>query len=282
MSGPSRQQLLQIFKAQLTAFQQSRDAFTVFSKITPPSATNSSPPPPPKTLIVLDSSFNPPTAAHLRMATSAIRATSHPLAETRVLLLLAVNNADKAPQPVAFPKRMALMQHFALDLTDAVEGDGVAVDLGLTTLPYFPDKSAAIADEGRYGEAEQVFLAGYDTLVRIFDPKYYPGGMGKALGPFLERAKVRITMRVGGDWGGKGEQQGYVERLRDGGFEEAGGRREWAERVELVEGDDEVVSSTRVRQALKESDAGAEKMLDKFITPAVRGWVLEEKLYQDE
>ncbi|KAF3358468.1 hypothetical protein VdG1_00028 [Verticillium dahliae VDG1] len=247
MSDPSRQQLLQIFKAQLTAFQQSRDAFTVFSEITPPS----SPSTPPKTLIVLDSSFNPPTVAHLRMAASAIRAASHAIADTRVLLLLAVNNADKAPQPVAFPTRMALMQHFALDLTDAIEGDGVAVDLGLTTLPYFPDKSAAIADEGRYGDAEQVFLAGYDTLVRIFDPKYYPGGMAQALGP-------------------------------DGGFEQAGGRREWAERVELVDGDEEVVSSTRVRQALKGREAADEKVVDKFITPAVREWVLEEKLYQDE
>ncbi|KAM0330651.1 hypothetical protein ACHAQA_003602 [Verticillium albo-atrum] len=278
MSGPSRQQLLQIFKTQLTAFQQSRDAFTVFSRITPPSSSTSSP----KALIVLDSSFNPPTAAHLRIATSAIRAARHDLAETRVLLLLAVNNADKAPQPVSFPTRMALMQHFALDLTDAVEGDGVAVDLGLTTLPYFPDKSAAIAEAGSYGDAEQVFLAGYDTLVRIFDPKYYPDGMGAALGPFLERAKVRITMRVGGDWGGSEEQQAYLEKLRDGGFEQAGGRREWAERVELVEGDQEAVSSTKVRQALKGGDAGDEKTLDKFVTPAVRGWVLEEKLYQDE
>ncbi|CRJ80695.1 hypothetical protein BN1708_000344, partial [Verticillium longisporum] len=278
MSGPSRQQLLQIFKAQLTAFQQSRDAFTVFSKITPPS----SPSTPPKTLIVFDSSFNPPTVAHLRMAASAIRAASHAIEDTRVLLLLAVNNADKAPQPVAFPTRMALMQHFALDLTDAIEGDGVAVDLGLTTLPYFPDKSAAIADEGRYGDAEQVFLAGYDTLVRIFNPKYYPGGMAQALGPFLDRAKVRITMRIGGDWGGKGEQEGYLAGLRDGGFEQAGGRREWAERVELVDGDEEVVSSTRVRQALKGREAADEKVVDKFITPAVREWVLEEKLYQDD
>lgn len=270
-----------------------------------------------RTLVVLDSSFNPPTVAHMQMATSALQDLQrkqqgaavgqrrHGLAgDVRLLLLLAVNNADKAPKPAAFEERLLMMGAFAGDIqrawhtlerqTAPQEEDGhtqedeatLPVDIGLTTHPYFHDKSAAIAaspdydfhDPAQADNTSQVFLAGYDTLIRIFTPKYYSSPvpeagvdppqpeiktpMQGALDPFLARARLRATMRTDDDWGGREDQLGYLERILHGDeLEEVGGRREWARRVELVEGtsgggDGGAVSSTLAREAVKAGDWG--------------------------
>ncbi|KAL2759779.1 hypothetical protein ACRALDRAFT_2038563 [Sodiomyces alcalophilus JCM 7366] len=252
----------------------------------------------PRTLVVLDSSFNPPTLAHMRMAASAIRSTKAKSPEdVRLLLLLAVNNADKAPKPAAFPLRMVMMQLFAQDLITFLASStpsnpaaaaedrhaaGLAIDLGLTTKPYFHEKSRAVAESPAYAsQPEQVFLAGYDTLVRIFNPKYYDvdGGMREALAPFLGRSLLRITMRTDDAWGGREEQLAYVEGLRDGGLEAVGGLAAWCDRVNMVEGDEEAVSSTKVREAAK---AGDEAALEKLVSGRVKAFVLDERLYAEE
>lgn len=279
---------------------------------------------------MLDSSFNPPTLAHMQMATSALQdlRTQQGIAaalrggsagqrrgltdDVRLLLLLAVNNADKAAKPATFEERLLMMGAFAGDIrrewhnlekqtvgqekathanTEA-QGDEATlpVDIGLTTHPYFHDKSAAIAaspyydfaaaQTGNEGEphTSQIFLAGYDTLIRIFTPKYYtspvpeagidppqqPGKtpMQMALDPFFARAQLRVTMRTDADWGGREDQLGYVKRIMHGQeLEEVGGRGEWARRVELVEGisgdvDGGNVSSTLAREAVKAGDWG--------------------------
>ncbi|KAL2883460.1 hypothetical protein SGCOL_001142 [Colletotrichum sp. CLE4] len=283
--------------------------------------------------------------AHLRMAASAIRDLQRRKTTTttggssggaagavedlgqrgpvRLLLLLAVNNADKKSKPAAFEVRLGMMYAFAADLRDELKSKGVEealgesmkgagtvqkeeeekeeveVDLGLTTMPYFHDKSQAISDTGFYaqgseGEPEQVYLAGYDTLIRIFNPKYYSGTSSaeeataeavapirSALDPFLNRSKLRITMRTDDGWGGEGEQVAYLKSLRDGGLEEVGGRGQWAERVEMVRGRDageEVVSSTKVREA---ASAGDDEGLGKLVSRRVKEWVLGEGLYRE-
>ncbi|KAK2730114.1 cytidylyltransferase family protein [Colletotrichum kahawae] len=296
----SRKALVDFFSRSLSSFQSSQDAFRVLCTL-PHHRENAAPPPSPspsprrpqqpvKSLVVLDSSFNPPTLAHLRMATSAIQASGGAgVSGARLLLLLAVNNADKAPKPVAFAVRLGLMYAFAEDLLALEggregEGGGMEVDVGVTAMPFFHDKARAVEGSGFYGTegVEQVYLAGYDTLIRIFDPKYYPaaeGGMKAALGPFLDRGRLRISLRVGDEWGGEGEQVAYLERLREGGLEEVGGRREWAGRVELVEGmEGEVVSSSRVREM---AGRGDEEGLRGLLGDRVRGWVLEEGLYRE-
>lgn len=230
-----------------------------------------------------------------------------PTDHVRLLLLLAVNNADKAPKPATFEERLLMMEAFAGDTqrawrtlerqTATQEQDArgqedaatLPVDIGLTTHPYFHDKSAAIAASPEYdfhstqtqdeGEphTSQIFLAGYDTLIRIFTPRYYKSPvpeagidppqpdktpMQMALDPFLARAHLRVTMRTDDEWGGREDQLGYVERIMHGNeLEEVGGRREWARRVELVDGtsggaDGGAVSSTLAREAVKAKDWG--------------------------
>lgn len=305
----------------------------------------------PRTLIVLDSSFNPPTRAHLRMATSAIR--DH-LAQQetnggqkkrlgtslRLLLLLSVNNADKAPKPAAFEQRLALMWAFARDLQleqqqgglrggpapspslsgeerEHDDAEGLSIDLALSTLPYFHEKSAAIAEllfyrggeegelggggDGGDGEMEQLFLVGYDTLIRIFNPKYYRGAPGssaavadvaeagggatpmqRVLGPFFARAKLRVTLRTDDDWGGEDEQRAYLRNLLEAeGLAAVGGSREWGGRIETVEGrrvGADIISSTYARAAARDRNWDR---LGLMVTPEVGRWIEQEKLYAE-
>jgi nicotinamide-nucleotide adenylyltransferase len=239
----------------------------------------------------------------------------------RLLLLLAVQNADKAAKPATFEQRLAMMWAFAKDVWTTLENagdkdsnnDGVAIDIALSTQPLFHDKSAAIAQSDFYKGSldddveggsvgittEQVVLAGYDTLIRIFNPKYYGSPedgssdgssnssagqtpIYRALDPLFKRARLRVTMRTEDEWGGKDEQAAYVERLvRGDELEKIGGSKGWAERIEIVEGrkeGEEVVSSTLARAAAKAKDWARLKGL---VPSEVGKWVEREELYAD-
>lgn len=236
------------------------------------------------------------------------------LGAIRLLLLLSVNNADKGVKPAAFDKRLVMMWAFAQDVLHNLqmsfedkqatsEAQGLCVDLGLATVPYFHEKSAVLAEAGFYkgqrdqdknlAETEQVFLVGYDTLIRIFNPKYYgplegvnqvaakePTPLQKALDPFFASAKLRVTMRADDEWGGEEEQAAYLEDLlRAEGLHKIGGLTAWESRIEMVDGHKagtQVISSTYARNAVKNKDL---EKLDLMVTPQVRWWIEQEGLY---
>lgn len=330
--------LASFFSRSLSAFQSSGSTLHIVCTAAPAlqhrGPDRHGPPAPlpprarPRTLVVLDSSFNPPTRAHLRMAASAVRDLADKEGQgppaLRLLLLLSVNNADKTPKPAAFDKRLAMMWAFARDLQQQQQqqqgrrgepepssaeegrghGEGLSVDLGLSTLPYFHEKSAAIAEsefyrgegsgggDGGDGKMEQLILVGYDTLVRIFNPKYYgsPGSvadgvtsMQRALAPFFARARLRVTLRTDDEWGGEGEQRAYLENLwKAEGLGGAGGSREWGGRIEMVEGRrvgaDIIISSTYARAAARDRDLDR---LGAMVTPGVKWWIDQERLYAE-
>ncbi|OTA99511.1 hypothetical protein M426DRAFT_325053 [Hypoxylon sp. CI-4A] len=306
MARPRPPNLISLFTQALKSYQLSNATFRVLCSLTP--STLSSPtdslvlqPPqtPPKALLVLDSSFNPPTLAHQRMALSALSDNKHPGTnsdshKSRILLLLAINNADKAPKPAAFPQRLAMMYIFAQDLlllsgTQATNSESQCegVDIAVTTEPYFHAKGRVIAESEFYrgtqgAEIEQVYLTGYDTLIRIFNPKYYPdNSMAKVLDPFFAHSRLRVRMRTGTEWGGEAEQKAYLDELRRGELQKVGGRTEWAERVELVEGrrdGEEVVSSTKVRDAVLRKDWDA---LNRLVSEDITNWIRDEALYSE-
>ncbi|KAK8094088.1 Nucleotidylyl transferase [Apiospora hydei] len=336
--------LVSYFTQALKTFQLSGTTFTVLCSVSSPSASASAtthsnngtqvaapiqPKQAPRALVVLDSSFNPPTLAHQRMALSALadqpkqqqNATPR---DSRVLLLLAINNADKAPKPAAFPQRLAMMYVFAQDLLSAARrqrnrhlhpeaavpdpGSGMGagaeeedvVDIAVTTEPYFHSKSNAIATSEFYSGAaaataaatagegvmmEQMYLTGFDTLIRILDAKYYPNDtMRQALDPFLSQSRLRVTMRTDADWGTAADQRAYLAGLRGGKLKAMGGRREWADKVEMVEGrregkGEDVISSTKVRAAVQSEDWQA---LRRLVSDGVGEWVKTQGLYKEE
>lgn len=200
--------------------------------------------------------------------------------QTQLLLLLSVYNADKpADQPVAFKHRVAMICEFAFALSEELreEGFDVCVDVGVTQAAYFSDKARAIAEGRLYsvwhhdgvckcteGELDEKgnkypdctlgsgmvlepppieFLTGFDTLVRIFDPKYYKEEeeekedeekgavssasstasfvmvkapvtpMREALGSFFDNAGLIVTLRPNDAWGTREEQKLHLAAL---------------------------------------------------------------------
>ncbi|QGI58104.1 hypothetical protein CEK27_000229 [Fusarium fujikuroi] len=253
--------LVASFSRALTSFQSSQDSFRILCTL--PHTSNVPAPRRPthplQNLVILDSSFNPPTLAHASMARSALRLEG----EKRLMLLLSVNNADKAPKPASFPIRLSMMEAMGRELLD----EGVEIDVAVTTMPFFHDKAKAVSESGFYathdgGQPVQTFLAGE--------------GIQNALGPFFEKCKVRVTTRPDETWGGVDEQRAWLmkERVRDVGSNEA-----WVERVEMVEGreGDGDVSSSRVREVVK----GGKGSLDGLVGDEVRGWIEREALYRD-
>ncbi|KAI0457305.1 hypothetical protein F5B21DRAFT_465030 [Xylaria acuta] len=330
------------FAQALKTFESSDSTFRVLCSLPSSSAATAAdlapaepPRPPAKYILVLDSSFNPPTLAHHRMVISALSdpryktkvpqdtdvEESHGMSETsaasRVLLLLAINNADKAPKPAAFPQRLSMMYAFAQGILaesaakGAAEGGGQsplgadvgceAVDIAVTTEPYFHAKAQAIAVSDFYcgvegsdqpesavsvdnaAESEQVYLTGYDTVIRIFNPKYYPNNSMKAcLDPFFAHARLRVTMRTDDNWGDTAAQISYLDELRASKLEEAGGRVEWVDRIEMVQGrkeDEAIISSTKVRDAVRMQDWEALRVL---VGEDIVSWIRENSLYANE
>ena len=159
----------------------------------------------------------------------------------------------------------------------------VIVDVGVTKEARFVDKAKVLEEQEEYsdrGPVEQVHLIGYDTLIRLLDTKYYPPNHTlEPLQVLFEKHRVRVTRRTDDAWGGRDEQDEYLRRIAEGEREAEDGKREWAQRIELIEGrkeGEEVISSTKVREAAKKRDEDALKTL---VTDGVAKWILGEKLY---
>ncbi|KAL8733378.1 MAG: hypothetical protein Q9166_002202 [cf. Caloplaca sp. 2 TL-2023] len=287
--------LLSHFGSSLSSFTSSQSSFLVLHSL--PSA--STPSTPLKTLHVLDSSFNPPTRAHLRIALSALNSTSNASKPQRLLLLLATQNADKAPKPAAFEQRLAMMAILAQNIvdqyeptsgannnaTDSGEGQALAVDIGITKKPYFHDKAVSIEGSGFYdyqrtgAQPQQVHLLGFDSLIRLLDTKYYPPTHTLApLSALFDRHRIRVTRRTeeGDKYGTVEEQDRIREAVASGEREEEGGKREWAERIEMVEGEGAAVSSTRARES---AGRGQWEVVESLVGKGVKEWVERENLY---
>lgn len=260
---------------------------TVPSPRNPPSPT--SPVSDLKTLYVLDSSFNPPTKAHLTIARNAILRDggTKPI---RLMFLLATENADKKPKPASFEDRLVMMSLCAEELRSVLKADGaesggpdaeLSVDVAVTKHPFFMDKAMSIDKIGIYGDAQQVHLTGYDTIIRIFNSKYYPADKKlRVLEPFLSKHRLRVCYRVGeGKDGDRKEQETYVEGIGDGSREDEGMKKEWRGMVELVDDakDVEGVSSTDARRAAVDGDM---EKLEGLVGEKVASYVMEKGLYE--
>lgn len=163
-------------------------------------------------IAILDSSFNPPTLAHIAMASTLfpppvtpITPEQDPGAYTARLLLYSARNADKTPKHGdAAPAQRAEMMLLAARSVGQAGGGGSGAGVGsgtgvaLVSEPTFVAKSTALVQALSQQQQQQqkgtpppalTFLVGTDTLVRIFDPKYYPAsGLGAALDALFAHA----------------------------------------------------------------------------------------------
>ena len=335
MSFSVPENVLESAQRSLEGFLSSESDFTVV--LTVPSSPDSwsTKHIPPSELLILDSSFNPPSKAHQSLCSSALQPSqgkhdpghlgsrnAGQLAwgyedPKRILLLFSTHNAEKqSVSPASFDQRLAMMILFAADLAEIFSRDrwhkeasieqgptsqaatspGVFIDIGLTTQPFYADKSAAVDASGAYHgqytasdsprQAKHVHLAGSDTFVRILDPKYYAGHNPplSALDQFFNNHALRVMARGAEERTHQDESDDessiLLQRIQRGELEAVGGRKAWADRIELVQAQDETVgvSSTRIREAVKSNDWN---QIGQLCTPRVCQWIKAQSLYQD-
>ena len=258
------------YKSSLSDFATSGAAFKVFCSIPDLNKTKA----PVKTLYVLDSSFNPPTKAHMHLARSALIESprSKPL---RLLLLLAIKNADKAPKPAQFQDRLVMMTLMAEELQ--MELEDVVVDVGVTTEPFYYKKAEVVEQSGDYEgleSGEQVHITGFDTIIRIFDKKYYPEGMG-VLHNMFEKGRLRVHLRDGDEQ----DQRDYLQKIANGSRKDEGIEATWANKIEIVDPLEEVVSSTEARRCMAEKKGEG---LERYVSENVKQYILQGNLYDND
>lgn len=214
-----------------------------------------------ETLYILDSSFNPPTKAHLALAKSSSSGST-------VLLLLAIQNADKQPKPATFDHRLAMMDLLARKIEQTSTKTAL---IALTKHARFVDKAKDVAIS--FPSLQNVtWMVGYDTLIRILDKKYYPSTLEESLGEFWERNRLVCAIR-----GEETEERAYVERIRAGDVE--GVPSSWAEYIKIIEPVGREDSSTRARKAA----AGKQwEEVRKVVPEEIAAYMEKERLYTEE
>ena len=178
-------------------------------------------------LCVLDSSFNPPTRAHVRMLELANQKGTFDLN----LLLLAKQNVDKKVFGETLAHRVLMMECLA----DSIP----ATSVGVTAHGRFVDKAKALKE--LFGSKCEVhFLLGFDTVIRLFDPKYYDD-MDAALQELFALASVFFFNRQGSS---PTDTQEFLQSPEARGFSQS---------LVFMELEDEyaAMSSTKARKALE-------------------------------
>ena len=121
-------------------------------------------PPQPKHIGVLDASFNPLTLAHEALVHHAQNAFGF----DEIVLLLAKANVDKALFGADLGQRLAMMVNYANSDTQL----DAYLSIAVCSHARFIDKAHAL--RAHISPDTQIyFLVGHDTLIRIFDPRYY-------------------------------------------------------------------------------------------------------------
>ncbi len=130
---------------------------------------------------VLPSAFNPPTRAHLRLLDLA-----EAVADVEGgAALLTTRNVAKGIEGASLADRVGML------LAARESRPGLAVLAA--NQARIVDQAAAL--RVTWPDAAFDFVLGYDTLVRLFDERYYEGAMEVELDSFFERHRVIASNR---------------------------------------------------------------------------------------
>jgi len=195
---------------------------------------------------ILSASFNPPTRAHLALLEAAREAFQ--LEEN--VLLLAITHVEKPLSGFPLPERLAMLQAIAR----ARPGWSVA----LCNRARFFEKAQALRENVGEGP-ELFFVMGGDTMVRLFDPRYYPDiPMESALEPFFQTAHLLVAPRP--PW----------DRPSLEAFLQAPSRAAYRARIAFLTLDPAfaTLSSSEVRQRLARGEP-----VDTLVPPEILPWL---------
>jgi len=199
---------------------------------------------------VLSSAFNPPTVAHLRML--ALAAALPHISGTAALLTTL--NVDKGLYGASLEHRVAMLL--------AVRAERPHPAVLATNVPRFVDQAAALG--AGFPHAAFDFIVGHDTLVRIFDARYY-ADMPAELAAFFAGHRLIATNRG---------LAGIDEVVATLGRDEAA---RFANRITVLELDGEAaaISSSAARHALAAEDHSPE------LPESVRRYIARHALYRE-
>ena len=140
------------------------------------------------TVCVLDSSFNPPTYAHVKLG----KLCQQQYPGCVLIFSLAIGNVDK---PTASDKelneRVSMIEAMILSEFSTLKDN---VRLALTTVVQFVKKTLALHTV--LPTAQLVFAMGYDTLVRLGYQKYYDRPVSEVLSTFFDLCQVLVLTRA--------------------------------------------------------------------------------------
>lgn len=264
---------------------------------------------------VLDSSFNPPTCAHLALAnsrppqyttkssliSSALASAAKPDYDAK-LLLLSVRNADKTLKSgdATYEQRLEMMYLISKDIStqlpeDKPESAHANVAIAIVDEPTFVRKAVVLrqflhawisglyppaisptSDEISIPDPRLVFLLGFDTLVRLLSPRYY-----------ASEAAMMDALRLffsptGGDCyvvyarRNVAELGHMVQEEVEAKTLSAAKEFVESERVALISiGVDEQTSSSQVRTKVALKD----ETWRRLVTPSIANYIIQHSLY---
>jgi nicotinic acid mononucleotide adenylyltransferase len=202
---------------------------------------------------VLPSAYNPPTLAHRHLLDSAARVDG----VSASAALLSTRNVDKGVFGASLGDRigMLLAEHsgppqFAVLATNAAR----LADQGEALLQHFP----GLAFD---------FVVGYDTLIRLFDARYYTD-MPAELAAFFAHHRVIAANRA----------EATVVQVEEFVVREA---TAFAHRIvvhEIPPGPASL-SSTHARSLSQAWEAAADEIVTQVVSPAVADYISEHGLY---
>lgn len=235
-------------------------------------------------ICVLDSSFNPPHLGHYSLVKESLicNYNDSPSHNKMVLLLLSVNNADKlTPQPASFHHRIEMMFKLADHIHESLKID---VKVGLTNHAKFVDKSKAICSylsndkQLSISSIRLSFLVGFDTLIRILNPKYYvPNSLASALGGFFETSDLFCLTRSD-DSISLENQFDYLDSIASGDID--GVPKHWSSNIFLSHNESlelSKISSSSIRSNISHNN---EEWFNK-VTPDIKNYIANEGIYKD-
>lgn len=209
-------------------------------------------------LLVLDSSFNPPTKAHAKLLQTSLETYPTGFFDGS-LLLFSTNNVDKILTGASVLQRAQMMEIVALQYPNSA--------VGFTPHGRFMDKAKYIhswfAENYSSSQLELYFIVGYDTMARLLDPKYYNSiPVKEALTPFFESCHLICADRGQEDvdfWANtyKIFDQNLIQRIQ-------------------LDPITSQFSSTLAREAIQQRDAD---QLNTILDPNIVAFVNENKIY---
>lgn len=234
-------------------------------------------------ICILDSSFNPPHLGHLSLAIDSLNEPYNITdpgspQEKVLLLLLSVKNADKlTPLPAALEERIDMMCLMADHLNRT---HNVRVGVGLTKHAKFVDKSSStIKHFARNNKPLKLtFSVGFDTLIRIFNPKYYlPYTLKESLNTFMECTDIFCLTRSDDDSSFQ-EQLVYVNDIKIGKKIEIPNK--WANSIYLKHKQDDLdklseISSSNIRKQVTQKNHNWENK----VIPEIKDYIKSNNLY---